>query len=409
MGIHNLAKLIADFAPSAMKEQEMKSYFGRKIAIDASMCIYQFLIAVRSDGAQLANEDGEVTSHLVGLFYRTIRMVDNGIKPAGTKLWVQGVIPKIFHITFLQIRVRRKPPDLNWRIVKRKERRQEAEKELEKAKEAGDTENVQKFERRLVRATPQHNEDCKKLLKLMGIPYVEAPGEAEAQCVALVNGDKVYGVGTEDMDALTFGTKVMLRHLTASEAKKLPVQEYSFNKVLEGLNLSHEEVCRNPLRVQSNMLDFIDLCILMGCDYCGTIRGIGPKRAIELIQKYKNIEAVLENIDQKKYPPPEGWLFKQARELFKHPDVTPAEDIELKWTDPDEEGVVDFMCKRFGFNEERIRNGCQKLKKGRKGSTQGRLDSFFTVVANKSSNKRKAEEMNGKKSKKAKGSFKKRK
>ncbi|XP_071823478.1 flap endonuclease 1-like [Apostichopus japonicus] len=376
MGIHNLAKLIADFAPSAMKEQEMKSYFGRKIAIDASMCIYQFLIAVRSDGAQLANEDGEVTSHLVGLFYRTIRMIDNGIKPAYV---FDG-----------------KPPDLkSGELVKRKERRQEAEKELEKAKEAGDTENVQKFERRLVRATPQHNEDCKKLLKLMGIPYVEAPGEAEAQCVALVNGDKVYGVGTEDMDALTFGTKVMLRHLTASEAKKLPVQEYSFNKVLEGLNLSHEE--------------FIDLCILMGCDYCGTIRGIGPKRAIELIQKYKNIEAVLENIDQKKYPPPEGWLFKQARELFKHPDVTPAEDIELKWIDPDEEGVVDFMCKRFGFNEERIRNGCQKLKKGRKGATQGRLDSFFTVVANKSSNKRKAEEMNGKKSKKAKGSFKKRK
>lgn len=369
MGIHNLAKLIADHAPNAMKEHEMKSYFGRKIAIDASMCIYQFLIAVRSDGAQLANEDGEVTSHLVGLFYRTIRMIDNGIKPVYV---FDG-----------------KPPELkSGELVKRKERREEAEKELEKAKEAGDTEGVQKFERRLVRATPQHNEDCKSLLKLMGVPYVEAPGEAEAQCVALVNGGKVFAVGTEDMDALTFGTNVMLRHLTASEAKKLPVQEYSFNRVLEGLDLTHDQ--------------FIDLCILMGCDYCGTIRGIGPKRAIELIQKHKTIEAVLENIDQKKYPPPEEWLFKEARELFKNPDITPADEIELKWNDPDEEGVVEFMCKKFGFNEERIRNGCQKLKKGRKGATQGRLDNFFKVIPSNNNNKRKADDMKGKKSKKVK-------
>lgn len=76
-----------------------------------------------------------------------------------------------------------KPPDLkSGELVKRKERRQEAEKELEKAKEAGDTENVQKFERRLVRATPQHNEDCKKLLKLMGIPYVEVSATDWFKC-----------------------------------------------------------------------------------------------------------------------------------------------------------------------------------------------------------------------------------
>ena len=56
--------LIADFAPSAIKENDMKSYFGRKIAIDASMCIYQFIIAIRSDGDVLMNEHGEVTSHL---------------------------------------------------------------------------------------------------------------------------------------------------------------------------------------------------------------------------------------------------------------------------------------------------------------------------------------------------------
>jgi flap endonuclease-1 len=82
MGIQGLAKLIADYAPAAMKTNEIKNYFGRKIAIDASMSIYQFLIAVRHEGGvTLTSDDGETTSHLMGMFYRTIRMIDNGIKP----------------------------------------------------------------------------------------------------------------------------------------------------------------------------------------------------------------------------------------------------------------------------------------------------------------------------------------
>ncbi|KAK3603446.1 hypothetical protein CHS0354_009426, partial [Potamilus streckersoni] len=81
MGIQGLAKLLGDHAPSSMKENEIKNYFGRKVAVDASMSIYQFLIAVRQDGSQLMNEEGETTSHLMGIFYRTIRMIENGIKP----------------------------------------------------------------------------------------------------------------------------------------------------------------------------------------------------------------------------------------------------------------------------------------------------------------------------------------
>lgn len=82
MGIHGLTKLIAEHAPNAIKSNDIKSFFGRKVAIDASMSIYQFMIAVRQqDGQLLQNEDGETTSHLMGMFYRTVRMVDNGIKP----------------------------------------------------------------------------------------------------------------------------------------------------------------------------------------------------------------------------------------------------------------------------------------------------------------------------------------
>ena len=376
MGIQGLAKLLADHAPGCMKENEIKNYFGRKVAVDASMCIYQFLIAVRQEGNMLTNEDGETTSHLMGMFYRTIRMVENGIKPVYV---FDG-----------------KPPDMkSGELEKRKERREEAQKALEKAEEAGDAENIEKFNRRLVKVTKQHNEECKQLLELMGIPYVDAPCEAEAQCAALVKGGKVWATGTEDMDSLTFGSNVVLRHLTFSEARKMPIKEYHYDKLLEELGLSNEE--------------FIDLCILLGCDYCESIRGIGPKRAFDLIKQHKTIDEIMKHLDSKKYTIPENWMYKEARELFKAPEVKESSDVELKWSEPKEEELVDFMVKQKQFNEDRMRNGIKKLAKARTGSTQGRLDGFFKVLSSPTpATKRKAEDSKGSAKKKgAKGGFKK--
>ncbi|VDO03928.1 unnamed protein product [Rodentolepis nana] len=346
MGIHQLSKVIGDHAPKAIKNGEIKAYFGRKVAIDASMSLYQFLVAVRSEGNNLTNEAGESTSHLMGMFYRTIRMLENGLKPVYV---FEG-----------------KPPDLkSGELAKRTERREENTKQLNKAEELGDSEAIDKYSRRLVKVTPQHNEDCKNLLRLMGIPVVEAPGEAEAQCAVLAKSGKVYAVGTEDMDALCFGAPVLLRHLTFSEARKLPIQEFNLQTVLSSMNLTMEQ--------------FVDLCIMLGCDYCETIKGIGPKKSVELIQRYKSIDAVLENLDKKKYTTPEGWIYKQAAQLFTEPEVIDPETIELKWTEPDEDGIVEFMCSKNGFNEERIRNGVKKIQKSRTVSTQGRIDNFFTI------------------------------
>uniref|UniRef100_A0A336LGJ2 Flap endonuclease 1 n=1 Tax=Culicoides sonorensis TaxID=179676 RepID=A0A336LGJ2_CULSO len=347
MGIQGLSKLIADIAPFALKEMEIKNFFGRKVAIDASMCLYQFLIAVRAEGAQLTSVDGETTSHLMGTFYRTIRLVENGIKPVYV---FDG-----------------KPPDLkSGELAKRAGKRVEAQKALDKATEAGDAAEMDKFNRRLVKVTKDHCNEAKELLKLMGIPYVEAPCEAEAQCASLVKTGKVYATATEDMDALTFGSTILLRHLTSAEARKLPIQEYYYEKVLKGLELNADE--------------FTDLCILLGCDYCDSIKGIGPKKAIELIVKHRSIEKILENIDTTKYIVPEDWNYELARKLFKEPEVADPNEIELKWKEPDVDGLVAFLCGDRQFNEQRVRSGAERLIKSRSTGTQGRLDSFFKVL-----------------------------
>ena len=153
----------------------------------------------------------------------------------------------------------------------------------------------------------------------------------------------------------------------------MPIKEFHYEKILEGLELNKDQ--------------FVDLCILLGCDYCEKIRGVGPKGAIKLIQDNKTIENILETIDTKKFVVPENWAYQGARQLFKEPEVTPGSDIELKWEKPDEEGLVKFMAEQNGFAEDRIRNGAKKLMKAKQGTTQGRLDSFFKVLPNTPNNK----------------------
>ncbi|KAG7450492.1 PIN domain-like protein [Guyanagaster necrorhizus] len=396
MGIKGLTGLITEHAPNAIKEHEIKNLFGRKVAIDASMSIYQFLIAVRQrDGEMLQNDSGETTSHLMGFFYRTIRIVENGIKPAYV---FDG-----------------KPPELKKGVLSRRlARREEAKEEGEEAKETGTTEDVDRFSRRTVKVTREHNEECRRLLGLMGIPVVVAPSEAEAQCAELARGGKVYAAGSEDMDTLTFSAPILLRHLTFSEAKKQPISEISLKLALEGLDM--------------DMSQFIDLCILLGCDYLEPIKGVGPKSALKLIRERGDLKTIIkdlrakqaekadaaaseeeedppvdtsdaeqpDNQDEKPKPKPkkrgkgkgrggmvvpEEWPWEEAKKVFEEPDVTPANEIELEWKNPDVDGLVQFLVTEKGFNEDRVRKGTEKLQKFLNAKQQGRLDGFFTVKA----------------------------
>ncbi|KAI9908436.1 hypothetical protein PsorP6_003949 [Peronosclerospora sorghi] len=372
MGIKGLMKLLQEEAPSCIKEVEkMSALAGRTVAIDASMALYQFLIAIRSaDGGgpsqALTNADGEVTSHLQGLFSRTIRMMESGLKP----LYVFDGKPPIMK---------------NGELAKRSDRRAEAQKSLEEATEKGITEDIDRFNKRLVHATPQHNEDCKELLKLMGVPYITAPCEAEATCAELAKGGRVYAAGTEDMDALTFGVPVLYRRLTVSPAKKIPILEIRLERALQELELTYEQ--------------FVDLCILCGCDYCDSIRGVGPKKAYAGIKEHKNIENFLEALQKSKTKGvviPDEWLgenpiFKNARDMFIQPEVTNAKETEIKWSDPHETELLDFLVKKHGFQEDRVLSAITRLKKSKSSQSQKRLDSFFTVLpsAESSAKKRK--------------------
>jgi len=340
--------VIGDEAPNAMKQKEFKNYFSRTVAIDASMALYQFLIAIRNDGQQMTNEAGDITSHLIGIFHRTVRMLEAGIKPVYV---FDG-----------------KPPSMkSGELKKRKEARQNAEKELVEAKETGDQEVIDKFSRRLVKVLPEHNEEAKKLLKLMGIPVLTAPCEAEAQATELVKAGKVFAVASEDMDCLTFDCPMLLRNLTKPESKKLPVLEYQAPVLLKELGFTREQ--------------FVDMCILLGCDYCDKIQGIGPKKAVELIGKYKNIEKILKNIDTERYKVPENWPYAEARKLFFEPDVDDCKDIELKWRDPDFDGLHQFLVKEKAFAEDRVKSVYDRIVKTRKKGTQGRIDSFFKTTS----------------------------
>ncbi|PKA62945.1 Flap endonuclease 1-A [Apostasia shenzhenica] len=388
MGIKGLTKLLADNAPKAMKEQKFESYFGRKIAIDASMSIYQFLIVVGRVGNEtLTNEAGEVTSHLQGMFTRTIRLLEAGIKPTCHCFIIKNLISSF--VTYARYVFDGQPPDLKKQeLAKRYSKRDDATKDLAIAVEEGNKDEIEKFSKRTVKVTKQHNEDCKQLLRLMGVPIIEAPCEAEAQCASLCQNDKVYAVASEDMDSLTFGAPRFLRHLMDPSSKKIPVMEFEVAKVSYAstvLSLLCDSAILTMITFQVleelgfSMDQFIDLCILCGCDYCDSIKGIGGQTALKLIRQHGSIENVLENLSKDRYHVPEDWPYQEARRLFKEPSVI-LEMLELKWVPPDEEGLVNFLVKENGFNQDRVVKAIEKIRAAKNKASQGRLESFFKPV-----------------------------
>lgn len=315
MGIKGLNKLLKDNTEKAVSEIDVKQLDGKVLAVDTSQVIYQYVLAIRGTGDDFKDKDGKITTHLHAILSKTITFVKNGIKP----IYVFDG----------------KPNKLKERLLK--QRQDVKEKEEKKMKLAKTKQDKIKAHVKTFSITPDIVKDCKKLLDLLGIPYIQAPEEADPQCAALVK-DKIADYGhTEDMDFSTFGTPFFIKTLRQS-TKKVP--KYNLKKILEELQIT--------------MNQYIDVCILLGCDYCTTIKGIGPKKALTLVKKYKNIEGIVNWIKKKK---PTGYTvstefadtYVSARNYFIKPVILKKSEIEVDWTEPNILDVFKLLRMR-GFN-----------------------------------------------------------
>ncbi|RJS94598.1 flap endonuclease-1 [Candidatus Bathyarchaeota archaeon] len=339
---------LGDIVPKT--KVDLKSLNGKVVAIDAYNALYQFLAIIRQpDGTPLKDHTGKITSHLSGLFYRTCNLLELGIKPI-----------YVFDGT---------PPEMKEAEIKRRSKiKEEAQVKYEKALKEGRIEEARMYAQMTSRLKDYMAEDSKTLLSLMGVPWVQAPSEGEAQAAHLaIKGDADY-CASQDFDSLLFGAPSLLRNLTISGRRKLPRKNVYIEVTPEIVEMGR---ITRELGITRDQL--IDIGILLGTDFNPEgIKGIGPKTALKLIKKYGSLEKVLEKIENAEFPVDP----REIKEFFLHPKVT--DDYVLVWKNPDVDGIVDFLCGEKDFSEDRVRKALQRAAKGmEKAKTRTTLDSWF--------------------------------
>lgn len=311
-----------------------KDLEGRTVSIDAFNTLFQFLSTIRQrDGRPLTDENGNITSHLSGILYRNSSMIEKGIKP----IYIfDGKAPELKKET----------------QAKRREVRDEAEKIYKDALAKGDTEKARKFAMRSSKLSPEIISSSKKLLTLMGIPYIDAKGEGEAQATYLVQNGDAYAVASQDYDCLLFGAKRVVRNL-AVNSNLGNLEYYQLDKVLRKLNITREEL--------------IDMGILIGTDFCDGLKGVGAKTALKLAHK-NQLKEKLEELQKES-----THNLDEVREIFLNHNVNT--DYKIKWEKPQKDKIIEFLCYEHGFSEDRVSKASDKLKN--LNSTQGSLDAWF--------------------------------
>ncbi|RLF13424.1 MAG: flap endonuclease-1 [Thermoprotei archaeon] len=322
---------------------------GKVIAIDAYNALYQFLAIIRQpDGTPLMDSRGNITSHLSGLLYRTINLLEKGIKPVYV---FDG-----------------KPPEMkDLEILRRTKIKEEAMKRYEEALKRGDIVEARKYAQRALRLTEPMVNDAKELLDLMGIPWVQAPSEGEAQAAYITQKGDAWATASQDYDSLLFGTPRLVRNLTISGRRKMPGKDVyveikpeliDLNESLKALGISREQL--------------IDIAILLGTDYNPDgVKGVGPKRALRLIKTYGSLEKVLPIVKGEFPVDP-----LKIKEFFLNPDVT--DNYVIEWREPDVQKIKEFLCKEHDFSEERVERAVRRLEKAiRQIRTQSSLEEWF--------------------------------
>ncbi|MFQ5918511.1 MAG: flap endonuclease-1 [Thermoplasmata archaeon] len=317
---------------------------GRSFAVDGNNVLYQFLALIRRpDGTHLTDREGQVTSHLVGLFYRTTRLISDYTMELA---FVFDGRPS-----------ERKRAEL-------RHRRQAREKAEEEYKEAVAREDYAAAWSKAVtstRLTRAMIADAQRLLTLLGIPWIQAPSEGEAQAAHLCSQGDVWATSTRDYDALLYGTPRLLRYLTISGREFLPSRRTT--RPLEPELLEADSVLG---KLDLTRPQLIDLALLVGTDYNPGVHGVGPKTALSLVRDHGRIEDM----------PPEITAalpsdYDEIRTLFLDPPVEVEYDV--RQGPVDSEGVVAFLCDEKDFARERV---AQVLERLTQRSRQPSLETF---------------------------------
>jgi len=318
---------------------------GRSVAIDAFNTLYQFLSMIRQpDGTPLTDRDGRVTSHLSGLFYRSAALLELGIRPAYV---FDG-----------------KPPELKKKTIEaRRAAKEEAEVEWKKALEEGDLKRALSKATRTARLDSGMIEESLSLLDALGIPWIRAPSEGEAQMSYMARKGDVWAGASQDFDAILFGTPTLVRNLTLAGKRRLPSgrtvdvtpQVVTLNEVLSTLQITREKL--------------VDMSILMGTDFNDGIKGIGPKKALAIIRKFGRLEDIPKD---GKIPVPEE--YSDVRRIFLEPEVT--DDYRLKWKGVDPEAVRKMLCDKHAFSVDRVDSVLSKITVKEGVKSQKSLDSW---------------------------------
>jgi flap endonuclease-1 len=308
----------------AKEKLELQTLAGKKVAIDAHNALYQFLSIIRQrDGTPLMDFKGRVTSHLSGLFYRTSKLMEEGIRPVYV---FDG-----------------KPPDLKSKTLgERSAIRTAAQGKWEEAKARGAEADARKFAMASTRLTRPMIDECKILLDAMGVPHVQAPSEGEAQAAWMAHEGIVEYSASQDYDSLLFGAPKLVRNLTISGRRKLPGKDVYVDVEPELIVLDDA-----LQKLGINRKQLVWLGILVGTDFNDGVKGIGPKKALKIVKDAPTLQVAVAK---------SGGIFEvepeAVEEIFLNPPID--RKAEVNFGRPDKARIVKFMCGEHDFSEERI-------------------------------------------------------
>jgi flap endonuclease-1 len=337
-----------DFGDSIPREKiQLEDIAGWTLAVDGYNTLYQFLAIIRGmDGGHLKDSQGRVTSHISGLFYRNVNLLELGMK-----------LVYVFD---------GKPPELKTEEIRRRsEQRREAKDQYLRALQSGDMVQARKFAEASTVLRRDMVADAKKLLDAMGIPWVDAPSEGEAQASTMAMEGTVNAVASQDHDSIVFGAPTLVRNVTISGKRRLPSKGIVINVVPERITLSSVLSATGLTRDQ-----LVDFAILLGTDFNPDgFEGVGPVTAIKYLKKYGRLEGIKELSQEL-----EAVDYRAIRDLYLN--APSAKGVTPEWRPFDREKVISFLVGEHSFSRERVEAAIARVEKT-KPSQSETLEKWF--------------------------------